>query len=78
MRARRAGTDPPLSAPRAAAPPPPPPPPPDGESGAGMASTARRRRYLLRPRFSRTRTEICSGVPSKPNSSRSRRSMKRR
>lgn len=30
------------------------------------------------PRFSRTRTEMWIGVPSNPNSSRSRRSMKRR
>jgi hypothetical protein len=33
--------------------------------------------YFLR-RFSRTRTETSMGVPSKPNSSRRRRSMKRR
>src|SRR4029079_13856204 len=32
----------------------------------------------LRPRFSRTRTEIRTGVPEKPNSSRSLRSRKRR
>lgn len=38
----------------------------------------RRGCYLLRPRFSRTRTEMWIGVPSKPNSSRSRRSTKRR
>lgn len=34
--------------------------------------------YFFLPRFSRTRTEMWIGVPSKPNSSRSRRSMKRR
>lgn len=34
--------------------------------------------FFLEPRFSRTRTEMWIGVPSKPNSSRSRRSMKRR
>ena len=32
----------------------------------------------LRPRFSRTRTEIRTGEPGKPNSSRSRRSRNRR
>jgi hypothetical protein len=34
--------------------------------------------FFFAPRLSRTRTEIWIGVPSKPNSSRSRRSMKRR
>lgn len=34
--------------------------------------------FFFVPRFSRTRTEIWIGVPSKPNSSRSRRSTKRR
>ncbi len=36
------------------------------------------RYFLFAPRFSRTRTEMWIGVPSKLNSSRRRRSMKRR
>ncbi len=34
--------------------------------------------HFFRPRFSRTRTDMWIGVPSKPNSSRSRRSTNRR
>jgi hypothetical protein len=39
---------------------------------------AARAHAFAAPRFSRTRTEISSGVPVKPNSSRNRRSRKRR
>ncbi|GHH74939.1 hypothetical protein GCM10018793_17030 [Streptomyces sulfonofaciens] len=46
------------------------PPAPGAGAGAGPNP-----RHFLRPRFSRTRTETWIGVPSKPNSSRSRRSM---
>ncbi len=55
---------------------------PGAVAGAARACAAAWRltpgRYFLRPRFSRTRTEMWIGVPSKPNSSRSRRSTKRR
>ncbi len=50
---------------------------PPSEPG-GPPFTAYGRYFFFAPRFSRTRTEMWIGVPSKPNSSRSRRSMKRR
>lgn len=50
-----------------------------GPRKRGPPFTSYRRCYFFFvPRFSRTRTEMWIGVPSKPNSSRSRRSMKRR
>ncbi|MEF2525837.1 hypothetical protein [Streptomyces sp. CS62] len=52
---------------------------PAARSAPGLL-TPRRRYFFLcwPPRFSRTRTEMWIGVPSKPNSSRRRRSMNRR
>lgn len=55
-------------------------PPACGEcAGGGLDQTGDYFFFLYwAPRFSRTRTEMWIGVPSKPNSSRRRRSMKRR